>query len=162
MLQYQHMNKKVAKKIGEAYAFAQVLQDTYQSNESVMKDLFGLHAEGINKTVEAQIAALHAVSEETEMTEVVVPKAERTGGKISKMADMYVGDEWDNPVEVLEWMSFFVGGAIVHWQLIAGSGEAMGHEGLHELASNGVQYYSDLMEQLRKYAVEVGKDRALG
>ena len=162
MLQYQYMNEKVAKKIGEAYAFAQVLQDTYQSNETVMQDLFGSLASEISSTAEMQVASLHAIADETEMSEMVVPKAERTGEKISKMADMYVGDEWDNPVEVLEWMSFFVGGAIVHWQLIAGSGEAMGHQGLFELASNGAQYYSDLMEQLREYSIEIGKVRAQG
>lgn len=162
MLQYQYMNEKVAKKIGEAYAFAQVLQDTYQSNESVMHDLFGSHASEIVSITEIQIASLHAIADETEMTSIVVPKSERTVEKINKMADMYVGDEWDNPVEVLEWMSFFVGGAIVHWQLIAGSGEAMGHQGLFELASNGASYYSDLMEQLREYSIEVGKARVQG
>jgi hypothetical protein len=78
------------------------------------------------------------------------------------MGEMYVGDQWDNPVEVLEWMSFFVGGAIVHWQLISGSAAAMGHQELHELASNGAQYYSDLMEQLREYSIEVGKGRVEG
>jgi hypothetical protein len=162
VLQYHYMNEKVAKKIGEAYAFAQVLHDTYQSNESVMQDLFAGHAADITNTAMSQIDALRTISENAGMEDVVLPKADRTGAKISNMADMYVGDEWDNPVEVLEWMSFFVGGAIVHWQLIAGSGEAMGHQELFELASNGAQYYSDLMEQLREYSIEIGKARVEG
>ena len=153
------MNEKVAKKIGEAHAFAQVLHDTYQSNESVMQDLFGSHAADIISNVTEQISALTSISEAAGTADIVLPKAERTGTKITNMGEMYVGDEWDNPVEVLEWMSFFVGGAIVHWQLIAGSGEAMGHQELFELASNGAQYYSDLMEQLREYAIEIGKAR---
>ena len=160
MLQFKYMNEKVAKKIGEAYAFASVLSDTFSSNQGVMTELFGGYSEGMLDIVSSQQDELKSISEDAGMAEVVLPKAERTGIKIAKMADMYVGDEWDNPVEVLEWMSFFVGGAIVHWQLIAGSGEAMDHEALQELAQEGADYYSGLMDQLKEYSIGIGKARA--
>jgi len=117
------MNEKVAKKVGEAYAFASVLEETFTRNESVMRSLFDSYADLMKETVQSQQDELRSIAEEFGMSEVVLPKAERTSVKIQNMADMYVGDEWDNPVEVLEWMSFFVGGAVIHWQLIAGSAE---------------------------------------
>lgn len=156
------MNEKVAKKIGEAHAFAHVLRDTYQSYESVMSELLGTYADSALETTNDQVSKLTTIAEEAGTTGIVLPKAERTITKITKMAEMYVGDEWDNPVEVLEWMSFFVGGAIVHWQLIAASGDAMDNEALAKLATEGANYYSDLMEQLRSYAVTIGRARAEG
>jgi hypothetical protein len=73
---------------------------------------------------------------------------------------MYVGDDWDDSAEVLEWMSFFVGGAIVHWQLIAGAGAAMDDEMLTDAATSGVVFYESLMTQLKQAATQVGEERS--
>lgn len=154
------MTEKTAKKIGEAYAFAQVLSDTFESNMVVMRELLGEHAETIVEITRVQREELSDLAEEGGMSEIVLPKAERTGSKITKMGEMYVGDDWDDVAEVLEWMSFFVGGAIVHWQLITGSAEEMKHEHFGNIAGVGTEYYATLMAQLREYAVVVGKARA--
>ncbi len=155
------MNEKVAKKVGEAYAFASVLEETFTRNESVMRSLFDSYADLMKETVQSQQDELRSIAEEFGMSEVVLPKAERTSVKIQNMADMYVGDEWDNPVEVLEWMSFFVGGAVIHWQLIAGSAEAMGHESFLGVAQEGTDYYHSLLDELKEYAISIGKERAV-
>ena len=94
------------------------------------------------------------------MDEVVLPKSERTAEKITKMGDMYVGDDWDDAAEVLEWMSFFVGGAIVHWQLITGAAKEMDHEHFENTAGVGTEYYETLMKQLKASATQIGKERA--
>lgn len=154
------MTEKVAKKIGEAYAFAHVLTETFEKNPEVMTELLGEFAGNVVEVAGAQMENLKSLSEVHAMAEIVLPKAERTGAKITKMGEMYVGDDWDDVAEVLEWMSFFVGGAIVHWQLIAGSAHAMDESGFHALAEEGASYYVELMEQLRDYAVTVGADRA--
>ena len=148
------MTEKAAKKIGEAYAFAQVLTDTFTSNIEVMTELFGDHAEGILEVTRVQKEELSDIAEGSGMAEIVLQKAERTGG------EMYVGDDWDDVAEVLEWMSFFVGGAIVHWQLIAGSAAEMDHDHFGNIAGVGTEYYASLMTQLREHAVEIGKVRA--
>lgn len=154
------MTEKVAKKIGEAYAFATVLSDTFASNTEVMSELFGDHAESILERTKIQQEELADIAQEEGMAEIVLPKAERTGTKITKMGEMYVGDDWDDVAEVLEWMSFFVGGAIVHWQLIAGAAEEMDNEHFGNVAGVGTEYYAALMNQLRSYATVVGKTRA--
>lgn len=154
------MTEKTAKKIGEAYAFAKVLSDTFESNTGVMTELLGGHANSLLEITRVQQEELTDIVSECGMSEVVLPKAQRTGSKITKMGEMYVGDDWDDIAEVLEWMSFFVGGAIVHWQLITGSAAEMDNEHFGNVAGVGVEYYSALMEQLKDYSVIVGKARA--
>ena len=154
------MNEKVAKKIGEAHAFARVLSTTFSSNKSVMSELFGDYAPAILDVTAGQRSDLGAIAGKYEMSDIVLPKSERTAAKITTMGEMYVGDDWDDVAEVLEWMSFFVGGAIVHWQLIAGSAEVMQDEELLSIAQTGTGYYADLMSQLRLYSVVVGGERA--
>lgn len=154
------MNEKVAKKVGEAYAFARVLSDTFTSNQSVMSEIFGNQAEYILEVTEIQRNELQKIAEGHSMDEAVLTKAEKTGAKITSMGEMYVGDDWDDAAEVLEWMSFFVGGAIVHWQLIAGSAQTMDDEHFVNVAGVGVEYYTGLMNKLKSYAITIGEKRA--
>ncbi len=154
------MNEKITKKIGEACAFASVLEVTYQANETVMKELLGGMAGAVVKTAASQKTALQSLCDEAGTTNILMPKVEKTATKITSMGEMYVGDDWDDAAEVLEWMSFFVGGAIVHWQLIAGAGEAMGHTALKRVSDAGVVYYTELMDQLKIAATKVGVERS--
>ena len=154
------MTEKTAKKIGEAYAFAQVLRDTFLSNKDVMSEIFGEHAGNIESSTQAQQDALEKVSETYSMTNIVLQYSEKTATKIMNMGEMYVGDDWDDAAEVLEWMSFFVGGAIVHWQLITGSATEMNDDEFGNVAGVGTEYYAGLMDQLRSYSVLIGKQRA--
>lgn len=154
------MNEKITKKVGEACAFAEVLAATYSAHETVMKELLAKHATTLVKTTSSQITALQSLCDEAGTTNVLVVKVEKTATKITAMGEMYVGDDWDDAAEVLEWMSFFVGGAIVHWQLIAGAGEAMGHTALKRVSDAGVVYYTELMDQLKLAANTIGAERA--
>lgn len=155
-----YMNEKITKKIGEAYAFAQVLETTYATNEVVVTELLQGASSAVAEATAAQKAALAAICEEVGMTDILLPKVDKTAEKITKMGEMYVGDDWDDAAEVLEWLSFFVGGAIVHWQLIAGAGEAMGHTDLQGTAVKGVVYYEHLMDHLKLSATAIGEARS--
>ena len=157
---YATMTEKIAKKVGEAYAFATVLHTTFTNNTKVMEELLGDHAGTVLDTTSKQLADLKNIAEATNTTDTILPKAEKTGVKITGMGETYVGDDWDDVAEVLEWMSFFVGGAIVHWQLIAGAAKEMNHEEFISVAETGAAYYAELMTQLRTYAEVVGKERA--
>ena len=155
------MTEKIAKKVGEAHAFASVLETTFEKNTEVMNTLLSGYAGTVTDTAQAQKTALEAIAESANMKEVVVTKSGKTSEKIAGMGDTYVGDDWDDTAEVLEWMSFFVGGAIVHWQLIAGAAEKMGDGSFHTVAKEGTEYYEKMMTQLREYAVVVGHERAV-
>lgn len=154
------MNEKIAKKVGEAYAFATVLSDTFTNNQSVMTEIFGDKAESILEVTTIQKKELEKISEQYHLKEIVLTKAEKTGAKITSMGEMYVGDDWDDAAEVLEWMSFFVGGAIVHWQLITGGARIIKDEHFSNVAGVGTDYYGGLMEQLKSYAITIGEQRA--
>lgn len=154
------MNEKTAKKIGEAHAFAQTLLNTHTKVPTVMQELLGEHAAKIESVAEAQKNDLDAVLKNTEHMETVHTKSEKTVTKIATMADTYVGDEWDNPVEVLEWMSFFLGAALIHWQLIHGSAEELGMDDLIEVTKKGVAFYEELLAEIRKTASKIGHERA--
>ena len=154
------MNEKITKKVGEACAFAAVLETTFTNNESVMRELLTEAADTLAATAISQQTALKTICETAGTTDTLMPKVAKTSEKITRMGEMYVGDDWDDAAEVLEWMSFFVGGAIVHWQLIAGAGEAMAHAELQATASDGVAYYENLMQQLKTAATTIGTARA--
>lgn len=154
------MNEKITKKVGEASAFAQVLEATYQANEKVMKELLGKQASAVVKTAGSQMTALKSICDEAGTMSTLGPKVEKTADKITRMGEMYVGDDWADSAEVLEWMSFFVGGAIVHWQLVTGAAEEMGHTAMNRIAGEGVLYYEGLMEQLKAAATKVGAERS--
>ncbi|MFW5887163.1 MAG: hypothetical protein ACOCUH_00010 [Bacteriovoracia bacterium] len=154
------MNEKVAKKIGEAYAFANVLQKLQDDNKEVIKDLLGEYSDSIKENTETQISELTNISEKGDQKETVITKAEKTSNKITEMGNFYVGDDWDDSAEVLEWLSFFLGAAIVHWQLILGSAKAMGDESFAQVAESGAAYYFELLQQSRIKAEEIGAERS--
>jgi len=154
------MNEKITKKAGEAHAFAHVLETTVAANESVMKEILGSIAKTAGKTAAQQKTALQAICDEAGTVSTLLPKSEKTSKKITAMGEMYVGDQWGDSAEVLEWMSFFVGGAIVHWQLVVGAGEAMGHTSLTRIATAGVEFYTEMLEQLKESATKVGAERS--
>ncbi|PIT92488.1 MAG: hypothetical protein COU08_02150 [Candidatus Harrisonbacteria bacterium CG10_big_fil_rev_8_21_14_0_10_42_17] len=152
------MNEKTAKKIGEAYAFAQVCDELYQKTPGVLEDLLDTHARDISEKTREQRKKLETVSEEVK--EIVLAKAEKTSKKITTMGNLYVGDDWDDPAEVLEWLSFFLGGAIIHWQLIKGSASERENREFETIANEGVQYYTTLFETTRNKAEAIGHARA--
>jgi hypothetical protein len=154
------MNEKISKKAGEAHAFAHVLETTFAANEPVMKQVLGSIAKTVSKTAAQQKTALQAICDEAGTVSTLLPKSEKTSKKITAMGEMYVGDQWGDMAEVLEWMSFFVGGAIVHWQLVVGAGEAMGHTSLTRVATAGVVYYTEMQDQLKETAAKIGAERS--
>jgi hypothetical protein len=156
------MNEKVSKKIGEAYAFSTVLNNINSKTPEVLKELLGEEAEKIPSVSDGQISQLDEIIDSAGTTEIVKTKAEKTGNKITEMGDFYVGDDWDDSAEVLEWFSFFLGAAIIHWQLILGAGEELKNEKLIETAGSGVKYFENLLSISKESAAKVGVERARG
>ena len=154
------MNEKVSKKVGEAYAFSMILKEINQKTPGVLKELLGDLSENINSITEDQISSFDQIIGEAGATEVVKTKAEKTSNKIAEMGDFYVGDDWDDSAEVLEWLSFFLGAAIIHWQLILGAGRELENESLTQTAEKGVKYFEDLMQVAKDSAEKIGVERA--
>ncbi len=76
------------------------------------------------------------------------------------MRDLYVGDEWDNATELLEWSGFFEGAFIVHLALVRGSGESLDHENLITLTNEAIAYHYEVLEMVESELALVGQDKA--
>lgn len=148
------MNEFAAKKLGEVLAFAIVGQETAERGAAAIKTGFGDELADRMKFVnESHAETIRTIAAENGVTEIVEKKLESTGAKLRSMRDLYVGDQWDNPTELLEWSGFFEGAAVVHWALVQGAGETLAaadpskaHTDLVTLATAGKAFHDELFK----------------
>ncbi len=155
------MNEFVAKKLGEVLAFAEVGHETFEKGREAFEKVWG--KEKVKQVISENTAhseAIRKIAEENNVTEIVAAKLEGTGKKLRAMRELYVGDQWDNSTELLEWSGFFEGAAVVHWALVLGAGTTLGEQGLIDLATEGKQFNHDLLHLAMEHLTEVGKTRA--
>jgi hypothetical protein len=147
-----YMNEFTAKKLGEVLAFASIGIET---------SVFG--GEGVDGYVSSLSTikdSIHAIADRAGVLELVMMKLEKTGEKLRKMRDMYVGDEWDNPTELLEWSGFFEGAAVVHASLLQGAAEEMGHSELQAIATQSLNHHKSIFNQVTDQLHLVGRTKA--
>jgi hypothetical protein len=94
------------------------------------------------------------------MQDITLAKAEATGTKLRAMRDMYVGDQWDNPAELLEWLGFFEGAAVVHWALVEGAGKGLQDQDLADLAKDGKSIHQNLLLAVEGSIKKIGEQKA--
>lgn len=152
------MNQFVGKKIGEVMAFSKVGQETLERGNAIA-DVFGQDTVDSMKRVLAEhYDQLLAVA--GDQAETATTKAEATGKKLQTMRDMYIGDEWDNPVEIMEWLGFFEGAAIVHCELVKGAAEGLEHEELENVATAIGQIHYDALDLVKSGLRKTGATKA--
>lgn len=145
------MDNKKAKKLGEVLAFSNVGIDTFEKGREGFNKVWD--ESKIEKLIEVNkkhAEALEDLIGKLENSEAGMKKAEATGGKLSKMRDMYIGDDWDDPIELFEWFGFFQGAAIVHWSLIEGFGETENDDEIKEIASKALDYHKDFFAKVNQ------------
>lgn len=155
------MNEFTAKKLGEVLAFAIVGKEIFEKGREALEEV--LTSEGVNQIIESVNAHANAITglagaEGT--TDITLPKSEKTADKLRKMLDLYVGDEWDNSAELLEWLGFFEGAALVHWKLVEGAGQALEDDKLKDLAKTGVDFHHNLLAQVSEAIRNLGGKKA--
>lgn len=154
------MNEFVAKKLGEVLAFNQVGTDTYEKGGDALIATLGAErfadAEEKNRI---HGEAVMKIATDAGMIDVTLAKAEKTGEKLKQMRDLYVGDQWDNATELMEWSGFFEGAAIVHWALVRGAAEGMNDETLLELSNEGVNWHYELLEMAEGELHSTGQNK---
>ena len=153
------MNDFVGKKLGEVMAFSQIGIELFERGEDALKTViedydrvvsdFGKQSEEV-----LQLAQTGGVEE------VTSAKAEATGAKLRGMMETYIGDEWDNTAELLEWMGFFEGAAVVHWKLVEGAANELDNDEMKELSQFGVNLHHDLFHVAQEAIMTVGASRA--
>jgi hypothetical protein len=154
------MNEFTAKKCGEVLAFAQVGQEILNRADG-LEDVLG---ESTVKTMQEQLKTfegeLLTVLEDHHL-EIAENKAVATGKKLIDLAERYIGDEWDNPVEVMEWLGFFEGAAVVHCSVIEGAATALALSDLLPLATRMKEFHHQTLHGVDTALQQAGSDRAM-
>lgn len=160
MLHYTDMmNEFVAKKLGEVLAFNRVGADTITRGGAPLVAVIGEEKiADIQEKFRIHGEEVLRIATEAGQIDATLLKADKTEAKLKTMRDTYIGDAWDNPTEVLEWSGFFEGAAIVHWALVAGSAQALAHEGLMMLSEEGKNYHYELLELVESELESKGQD----
>lgn len=151
------MNEFVAKKIGEVMAFSKVGVELLDKGE--LAAVFG-DATVDNMKQQLQQEYDDLLRAAGDFKDTAKSKSEKTAEKLHKLANTYVGDEWDNPVEVMEWLGFFEGAAIVHCSLIQGAAAKIGLSELTVLATQARGLHHDALEAVSACLREAGAQKA--
>jgi hypothetical protein len=156
------MNEFIAKKLGEVLAFTRVGNDTIAKGRSALVKALGEEKvsdiEDKNRIHGEECLRL---ATDAGMVDITLTKAEKTETKLKQMRDLYVGDQWDNATELIEWSGFFEGAAVVHFALIRGAGEGANNEALSLLAEEGIATHYELLDLMENELAQVGQDRAV-
>jgi hypothetical protein len=154
------MNEFTAKKLGEVLAFTRVEIDTLTRGRDALVQTLGeerlLDIEEKNKLYSESIMKM---STEAGMIDTTLTKASATEDKFKKMRDMYVGDQWDNATELMEWSGFFEGATIVHWALVKGCAEGMNDENFMTLAEEAMNWHHELLELSEEELTNTGTSK---
>ena len=154
------MNEFVAKKLGEVLAFTQVSTDTYEKGKVALTQALGAErCMDIEDKNRIHGEALMKIATDAGMIDITLAKAAKTNEKLKQMRELYVGDQWDNATELMEWSGFFEGAAIVHFALVRGSAEGMNDETLLELANEGVNLHYELLEMAEGELATTGQNK---
>lgn len=156
-----NINEFVAKKLGEVLAFNRVGTETLEKGRTALVEVLGeehvLDREEKNRIHGEEIVRLVT---EAGVVDTTLLKSSKTEEKLRAMRDLYVGDQWDNATELLEWSGFFEGAAVVHWALVRGSAETLNDENFLTLAQEGVNYHYELLEKSESELGLIGQDKA--
>ena len=137
------MSEKLAKKLGEVLAFARCDRETFEKARVALTSAFNDGHQSILDSFIAEIVQIESFASATTLAQ-----AEKTTEKLRSMRDLYIGEEWDNATEVLEWLGFFEGAAIVHWNLVKSLAEKEGQKEIVDLAATGFANHQKIFERV--------------
>lgn len=155
------INEFIAKKLGEVLAFTRVSTDTIARGRSALVAALGEEkVMDIEEKDRIHGEEVIRVATDAGVIDTTLAKADKTEAKLKQMRDLYVGDQWDNATELMEWSGFFEGAAVVHWALVRGAAEGINDEGLLILAQEAVNYHYELIELAESELGSTGQSKA--
>lgn len=150
------MNEFIAKKLGEVLAFSRVGQSLLERGAAGFEQIW--EADQLSD-IAAKLAEQQQALEQ-DASDTTLAKADATGAKLTGMAETYIGDQWDNPAELLEWLGFFAGAAVVHWRLVEGAAEQVEDTELTKLVHLGVELHAGWLTEVGEKIKQLGAARA--
>ncbi len=155
------MEQFAAKKLGEVLAFARVGVETIERARTALDKTFGQPTvNGLLKANRDHAQKLEELAAEENVADITLPKAEKTSEKLRAMRELYLKEnDWDDPAEIMEWLGFFEGAAIVHWQLVQGAVESAGNNKLLKLAEEGAELHGGALRQIGEAIKSLAAER---
>lgn len=154
------MNEFTAKKLGEVLAFSIIGKESLEKGKEGFVKVFGDDLEELKQRYEGISEGIKEIVSDSEEKDITLNKAEKTSEKLRHMRDFYVGDEWDNSAELLEWSGFFEGAALVHWKLVEGAAESLESEGLKSLSEKGSEFHKEMLDKVSEKIKEIGIEKS--
>ena len=154
------INEFTAKKIGEVMAFCEVGIDTWKRASLTLSNT--LSAEQVTNYIDINNAHLEALKKfigENNISEITLTKQGKTVEKLTKMRDLYVGDEWENSTEIMEWSGFFEGAAIVHFALLNGCAQGLDNSNLMMICEEGLNFHGEILDLATSELESVGQSK---
>lgn len=140
------LEEQTAKKIGEVLAFEEVGVDTIEKGETALKEKFGEYSYA--KVLESYRKNLDDIRNTSNSQIDILSKAETTMEKLEQMRELYLGGEWDDATEILEWLGFFEGAAKVHWSLINSIAKEKKYKELHKISTKIMNFHSKFLDAI--------------
>lgn len=156
-----NINEFTAKEIGEVLAFTRLGNDTITRSHNALVQKLG--QENVQDMIDRNSLyeqEFIRIATDGAVIDITLAKADKTQEKLSQMRDLYIGDQWDNATEILEWSGFFEGAFIVHLALVKGSAETLGDESFITLATEAISYHYEMLELVETELSSVGQDKA--
>ncbi len=155
------MNEFCAKKLGEVLAFEYIGKATFSRGKEALSTLFSQGIiEHVNATYDDFISRIEDIAQRKNVSDVTLPKKDKTLAKLSQMQELYVGDQWNNAIELSEWSGFYEGAAIVHWELVLGMSLKLKDNELEHLALIAIRFHNDSLKVFSDKLRENGMKRA--
>lgn len=144
--------EKFGRKLGEVHAFATLGLNTFEKAQASLTHIFGEdQSKNIIKDQQTTVRQIEDVATTIETIEVTQKKSEQTVAKLGQMRDLYIGDEWENPTELAEWLGFFEGAATVHWALIEGFALKSDRRDLVILAQSQQLFHEGILDEIKNF-----------
>lgn len=155
------MEQFAAKKLGEVLAFARVGAETIERGRAALDKTFGAeNMEGFLETNRKQAEKIEELARKMGVAEITLPKSEKTGEKLRAMRELYLKeDDWQDAAELMEWLGFFEGAAVIHWRLVEGAVEKSGERELIDLAAQGAATHAGALEKVGEEIHSLARER---
>lgn len=156
------MNQFTAKKLGEVLAFTNVGLEILSKGRLALEKILGKSAvEALTKMTMEQQGNIQDIATQNQIIDAVHAKSLGTSEKLKKMQDLYLQDKWDDESELLEWMGFFEGAALVHWKLVEGVAQQSSDNYLSRIVNKGLTMHQALLFKVSEAIRALGRNQAV-
>jgi hypothetical protein len=156
------MNNFTAKKIGEVLAFTNVGLEILDLGRQSLINILGENSvDALTKMTQEQQGNLEDIATQKQILETVHEKSAGTQIKLRQMQELYLQGKWDDESELLEWLGFFEGAALVHWKLVEGVAQHTDDTYLSRIVNRGLTMHQALLFKVSEAIKKLGRQHAL-